>query len=130
MTPFFMEIWYERNLKIACVRVFKQLVTCSPLLFIFQAKVIGYYVTNELRYGGAGYVSTGRGLPTERRPFISLTKNKKGAFEGLYLDYAAISYYDGTRLLIGAILVRVLGGVSSSLGRLAYMLIPAWISIG
>merc|ERR1712151_424580 len=74
--------------------------------------------------------STGRGLPTERHPFITLTKNKKGQFEGLYLDYAAISYYDGTRLLIGAILVRVLGGVSSSLGRLAYMLIPAWISIG
>ena len=27
-------------------------------------------VINEIRYGGATYVSTGRGLPTDRRPFI------------------------------------------------------------
>lgn len=27
-------------------------------------------VINEIRYGGASYVSTGRGLPTDRRPFI------------------------------------------------------------
>ena len=27
-------------------------------------------VINEIRYGGATYVNTGRGLPTDRRPFI------------------------------------------------------------
>lgn len=48
----------------------KQFLTLSPLHFIFQAKIIGYYVMNELRYGGAQYVATGRGLPTERRDFI------------------------------------------------------------
>ena len=67
----------------------------ARLMFIFQAKIIGHYaawhehshrpsmsgiachqshhhhqVINEIRYGGATYVSTGRGLPTDRRPFI------------------------------------------------------------
>ena len=31
-------------------------------------------VVNELRYGGAKYVATGRGLPTYRRPFIGETE--------------------------------------------------------
>ena len=31
-------------------------------------------MVNELRYGGAKYVATGRGLPTYRRPFIGETE--------------------------------------------------------
>ena len=38
--------------------------------FIFQAKIIGNYVSNEIRYGGANYVATGRGLLNERKRFI------------------------------------------------------------
>ncbi|CAJ1416044.1 unnamed protein product [Effrenium voratum] len=68
--PLLAEIWMERNLKVAVERFLKQMLTMSPLMFIFQAKIIGHYVINEIRYGGATYVSTGRGLPTDRRPFI------------------------------------------------------------
>eukprot|EP00913_Durusdinium_trenchii_P035902 g33594.t1 len=69
----------------------------ATLMFIFQAKIIGHYVINEIRYGGATYVSTGRGLPTDRRPFIG--EAVPGKFQlkrlgGLYLDYASIAYYE------------------------------------
>merc|ERR1719277_1018198 len=95
--PLFAEVWMERSFKVAVVRMLKQMFTFSPLLFVFQAKIIGHYVVNELRFGGATYVNTGRGLPTERRPLIGeaaeagLRLKKLG---GLYLDYAKIAYYD------------------------------------
>merc|ERR1712176_547964 len=68
--PYFVEVVMERGFRNAFVCFMKQMLTLSPLLFIFQAKIIGNYVTNEVRRGGATYVATGRGLPTERRPFI------------------------------------------------------------
>jgi len=128
--PLFAEMWMESSLKSACVRTVKQYVTLAPLLFIFQAKIIGHYVMNELRYGGATYVSTGRGLPTDRRPFIgevdgSGTLKKVG---GLYLDYAAIAYYDGAKLLCGVIFVILAGGVTEA-GKRAGELNVLWFSV-
>eukprot|EP00443_Scrippsiella_acuminata_P109949 CAMPEP_0115752780 /NCGR_PEP_ID=MMETSP0272-20121206/95975_1 /TAXON_ID=71861 /ORGANISM="Scrippsiella trochoidea, Strain CCMP3099" /LENGTH=231 /DNA_ID=CAMNT_0003198055 /DNA_START=24 /DNA_END=716 /DNA_ORIENTATION=+ len=80
--PLFFELWLEVNLKAAVGKFLRSILTLSPLMFIFQAKTIGHYIVNEFRYGGASYVATGRGLPTERRPFIS--KTDKGSYEGLY----------------------------------------------
>jgi len=106
--PLFTEMWMERSLKLAVERVVKQLLTLSPLMFVFQSKVIGHYVVNEIRHGGATYVATGRGLPTERRPLVGevapagLRLTKVG---GLYLDYAAIAYYDGAQLVSAAALI-------------------------
>jgi hypothetical protein len=68
--PLFVELWMQRSLCHAIIRTVKQLCTGSFLMFIFQAKVIGFYFMNEFRIGGAKYVATGRGLPTERRPFV------------------------------------------------------------
>eukprot|EP00913_Durusdinium_trenchii_P007572 g7115.t1 len=153
--PLFAEIWMERthrnhlnsltfvrSFKEAVFRLGKQYLTLSFLMFVFQAKIIGYYVVNELRYGGAKYVATGRGLPTYRRPFIGETDRRecrlfesftthleslacetvsqeKGTSKlqkvgGLYLDYASYAYYDGMRLLWSCIAVLLLGGVSDS----------------
>eukprot|EP00429_Kryptoperidinium_foliaceum_P092432 CAMPEP_0176202568 /NCGR_PEP_ID=MMETSP0121_2-20121125/10137_1 /TAXON_ID=160619 /ORGANISM="Kryptoperidinium foliaceum, Strain CCMP 1326" /LENGTH=693 /DNA_ID=CAMNT_0017541457 /DNA_START=17 /DNA_END=2098 /DNA_ORIENTATION=+ len=110
--PLFAELWMEVNLKGATAKFVTSILTLSPLMFVFQAKTIGYYIVNEFRYGGASYVATGRGLPTERRPFI--TKNSKGVYEGLYLDYTTIAHYDGVVLLAGCILVRVASGYSEA----------------
>jgi hypothetical protein len=107
----------ERSLKIAVTRLIKQLLTLSFLLFIFQSKVIGSYVVNELRTGGAVYVSTGRGLPTDRRPFIGEPEGRGFKLKkvgGLYLDYAAVAYYDGAMLLGGCVLVLLAGGMSEA----------------
>jgi len=68
--PLFAEIWMERNFGAALARWIKQQISCSFLLFIFQAKIIGYYIMAEIRQGGASYVATGRGLPTDRREFV------------------------------------------------------------
>lgn len=110
--PLFTEEWLERSLKIAVKRLLKQVFTLSFLMFVFQAKIIGFYVVNELRYGGAKYISTGRSLPTERRHFIRQSGTNQ--FEGLYLDYAVQAFYDGLTLLISAIMVAELGGMDSS----------------
>ncbi|CAE8613004.1 unnamed protein product [Polarella glacialis] len=130
--PLFAEIWMERSFKTALVRFVKQYMTCSFMLFVFQAKIIGFYVVNELRYGGASYVSTGRGLPTERRPFIAETapnSYRVTKVGGLYLDYAMHTYYDGMLLLGGTILILTLGGISDIQEQNAGLLF-AWISTG
>merc|ERR1719215_1641992 len=107
--PLFIELWMQLSLKAAVQKLLTSILTLSPLMFVFQAKAIGHYITNEFRWGGASYVATGRGLPTERRAIIS--EGTKG-FEGLFLDYANIAYYDGVLLLTSALLVIFAGGMN------------------
>lgn len=79
-----------------------QLITFSPFHFIFQSKIIGIYVAWELRVGGAQYIATGRGLPTQRVPFLQL-----------YQNFAQNVFYDGFRLLAATILVFLVGGAGN-----------------
>ncbi|CAE8584857.1 unnamed protein product [Polarella glacialis] len=102
--PLFIQIWLESGIIAAFSRVLKQFFTLAPLHFIFQAKVIGIYISRELLHGGASYVATGRGLPTERRAFI-------GRQGGLYNDFAALAFYDGARLLTAVLIVALAGGL-------------------
>merc|ERR1719343_258840 len=78
--PLFAELWMQRNLKNALWKMVQSYLTLSPFLFIFQSKCIGHYIVNEFRYGGATYVATGRGLPTERRPFVGEMKDRSKGF--------------------------------------------------
>eukprot|EP00434_Breviolum_minutum_P021535 symbB.v1.2.019006.t1/scaffold1535.1/size113209/10 len=55
MAPIFFEVWMEAGIVQSTVRLVKQLLTLSPVMFIFQAKVIGFYTMNELKFGGATY---------------------------------------------------------------------------
>ncbi|CAE7275989.1 FKS1 [Symbiodinium pilosum] len=126
--PLFMEQWMQRSFKIAVQRLLKQVFTLSFLMFVFQAKIIGFYVINELRYGGAKYISTGRSLPTERRHFIR-AKPESDEFDGLYLDYAMQAFYDGLILLIASVMVVGLGGMSS-VNVYRHRLSPVWVCIG
>eukprot|EP00928_Gymnodinium_smaydae_P041493 TRINITY_DN28077_c0_g4_i1.p1 TRINITY_DN28077_c0_g4~~TRINITY_DN28077_c0_g4_i1.p1 ORF type:complete len:1952 (-),score=281.40 TRINITY_DN28077_c0_g4_i1:28-5328(-) len=133
--PLFLELWMEYRFITAFTRFIRQMCTLSPLLFIFQAKTIGHYVMNELRYGGATYVSTGRGLPTERRPFIGTAASSGLKLEkvgGLYLDYAQIAYYDGFSLLTRIVLILIVGGVwnaGAAGARLGFMLLSVTLTI-
>mmetsp|Transcript_10443 Transcript_10443/g.36687 ORF Transcript_10443/g.36687 Transcript_10443/m.36687 type:complete len:657 (-) Transcript_10443:69-2039(-) len=115
--PLFMQMWMEMGLKTAFSRLIKQWLTGSWCFFIFQAKLVGHYVLNEIRYGGARYVSTDRGLPTQRSPFIGSVDRATGRMAkvgGLYLDYAKLTYYDGIKLLFAAALVPVFGGYAGA----------------
>jgi len=125
--PLFAELWMQRSLRTAVWKTAQSYLTLSPFLFIFQSKCIGHYIVNEFRYGGATYVATGRGLPTERRPFVGEMKDRSEGFlkmktvGGLYLDYAAIAYYDGAMLLVGLAFVVAAGGIpSEGLSALAW----------
>jgi 1,3-beta-glucan synthase len=109
--PLFTEVAMQNGLFAACRRILRQMATLAPLHFIFQAKVIGTYVTNEIRYGGASYMPTGRGLPTERRPFIGRLKRQGGGSGGLYNDWAQVAFYDGARLLAVFFLIVMAGGL-------------------
>jgi len=111
--PLFAEVWLQHGLLPACWRLLKQTLTLAPLHFIFQAKIIGIYFSREIRHGGGAYVSTGRGLPTERRPFI-------GNNGGLYNDFAVATFYDGVRLLLAIIAVAIVGGFNVSKNKLAF----------
>mmetsp|Transcript_10441 Transcript_10441/g.36655 ORF Transcript_10441/g.36655 Transcript_10441/m.36655 type:complete len:1882 (-) Transcript_10441:161-5806(-) len=118
--PLFMQMWMEMGLRTAFRRLITQWITGSWCFFIFQAKLVGHYVVNEIRYGGAAYVATGRGLPTQRRPFIGTLDRTTGQMKdigGLYLDYAALTYYDAVKLLLSASLVLV---VDSHAGGFAW----------
>merc|ERR1719346_296461 len=106
--PLFIELWMQRSLKVAFLKFITSIMTLSPLMFVFQAKTIGFYITNEFRFGGASYVATGRGLPTERLPVIRATD--KG-YSGLLLDYINIAFYDGAMLLFGLCMVFASGGL-------------------
>jgi len=102
--PLWLEAWFQQGVVRATWRVFMQMFTLAPLHFIFQAKIIGIYVTSELVYGGAGYLATGRGLPTDRRPFI-----KAGG--GTYQDWAQNAFYDGFRLMCCWWMAAYFGGI-------------------
>ncbi|CAJ1419139.1 unnamed protein product [Effrenium voratum] len=78
--PLFLQVWLENSSVAALLRVLKQMVTLAPLHFVFQAKIIGAYITNEITLGGAKYLPTGRGLPTERRSFV---KRRRGPLQRL-----------------------------------------------
>jgi len=122
--PLFMQMWMEMGLKSATLRILKQWASGSWCFFMFQAKLVGYYVLNEIRYGGARYVNTGRGLPTQRSPFLGALDPDSGLLtkvSGLYLDYARLSYYDGVKLALAACLVPLMGG---------YAGIVTWLFVG
>jgi len=102
--PLVLEIWIEHGIIQAIGRLFLQMITGAPMHFIFQAKIIGIYVTSEIRYGGAAYLATGRGLPTDRRKVF----NKSG---GLYLDWAQHAFYDGFRLLLAFAMAVIFGAM-------------------
>jgi hypothetical protein len=106
IAPLFAEIWLQQGFFKALSRVLKQFLTLAPLHFIFQAKAIGIYVTNEIRYGGAAYLATGRGLPIDRSHFVT----PEG--RGLYGDWAELAFYDGFRLLVAVVIVGLGGGLT------------------
>jgi len=115
--PLLMELWIQEGLVRALVRLLKQFFTLAPLHFIFQGKVIGNYIVNNIRYGGAKYIATGRELPTHRKPFVG--PDIKGK-TGLYEDFAAIAHYDGIRLLFVMVCIGPFTAGSVSAGKLQY----------
>ncbi|TQS33590.1 hypothetical protein Golomagni_06060 [Golovinomyces magnicellulatus] len=79
----------ERGPKRAAMRFAKQLCSLSPFFEVFVCQIYANSVQQDLSFGGARYIGTGRGFATARIPFGVL-----------YSRFAGPSIYFGARLLM------------------------------
>ena len=87
--PLIVQELMERGFKRAALRFAKQLCSLSPFFEVFVTQIYANSVQQDLTFGGARYIGTGRGFATARIPFGVL-----------YSRFAGPSIYFGARLLM------------------------------
>lgn len=100
----------ERGFWRAATRLAKHFSSLSPLFEMFVCQIYAYSIQQNLSYGGARYIGTGRGFATARMPFGIL-----------YSRFAGPSIYFGARLLL-----MLLFGTVTVWG---YWLLWFWVSL-
>ncbi|KAI9019406.1 glycosyltransferase family 48 protein [Phycomyces nitens] len=96
--PLFLQELTERGFMRATSRLCKHIVSLSPFFEIFVTQTYASAILNNLTFGGARYIGTGRGFATTRLPFTLL-----------YSRFADSSIYVGARstliLLFGSLVI-------------------------
>ncbi|BEJ14560.1 hypothetical protein CspHIS471_0403270 [Cutaneotrichosporon sp. HIS471] len=87
--PLFVQELTERGTGRAIVRLAKHFMSLSPVFEVFSTQIYMHSIINDLTFGGARYIATGRGFATTR---IS--------FSILYSRFAGPSIYLGVRTLV------------------------------
>ncbi|KAM0324528.1 hypothetical protein ACHAQA_007913 [Verticillium albo-atrum] len=87
--PLFVQELTERGFWRAAKRLAKQICSLSPFFEVFVCQIYANSVQQDLSFGGARYIGTGRGFATARIPFGVL-----------YSRFAGPSIYFGSRLLM------------------------------
>jgi 1,3-beta-glucan synthase len=87
--PLILQELTERGFWRAATRLAKQFCSLSPFFEVFVNQIYSHSVTQDLSFGGARYIGTGRGFATARIPFGVL-----------YSRFAGPSIYLGARLLM------------------------------
>ncbi|WVQ81578.1 1,3-beta-glucan synthase component FKS1 [Cryptococcus sp. DSM 104549] len=87
--PLFVQELTERGTGRAILRLCKHFVSLSPVFEVFSTQIYMHSILNDLTFGGARYIATGRGFATTR---IS--------FSILYSRFAGPSIYLGIRTLV------------------------------
>lgn len=87
--PLIVQELTERGIWRAATRFLKQLSSLSPFFEVFVCQIYANSVQQDLSFGGARYIGTGRGFATARIPFGVL-----------YSRFAGPSIYFGARLLL------------------------------
>ena len=87
--PLIVQEATERGIWRAAVRFLKQFFSGSPFFEVFVCQIYANAVQQNLAFGGARYIGTGRGFATARIPFGVL-----------YSRFAVHSIYFGARLLM------------------------------
>ncbi|OTA65932.1 glycosyltransferase family 48 protein [Hypoxylon sp. EC38] len=87
--PLIVQELTERGILRAATRLAKQFCSFSPFFEVFVCQIYANSVTQDLSFGGARYIGTGRGFATARIPFGVL-----------YSRFAGPSIYFGARLLM------------------------------
>jgi len=73
----------------ACTRLFMHFFSFSPFFEVFVCQIYASSLKNDIIFGGAQYISTGRGFSISRIPFVKL-----------YISYAISGIYPGMRLFL------------------------------
>jgi 1,3-beta-glucan synthase len=100
----------ERGFWRAATRLAKHFSSLSPLFEVFVCQIYAYSLQQDLSFGGARYIGTGRGFATARMPFGVL-----------YSRFAGPSIYLGARCLM-----MLLFGTITVWG---YWLLWFWVSL-
>ncbi|SPO05075.1 probable 1,3-beta-D-glucan synthase subunit [Cephalotrichum gorgonifer] len=87
--PLVVQEMTEKGFLRAGTRLAKQIFSLSPLFEVFTCQIYANSVQQDLSFGGARYIGTGRGFATARIPFGVL-----------YSRFAGPSIYFGARLLM------------------------------
>ncbi|KHO01134.1 beta-1,3-glucan synthase catalytic subunit [Metarhizium album ARSEF 1941] len=87
--PLIVQELTERGMWRALVRFLKQFFSLSPFFEVFVCQIYANSVQQDLSFGGARYIGTGRGFATARIPFGVL-----------FSRFAGPSIYFGARLLM------------------------------
>lgn len=86
--PIVVQELIERGVWKATQRFFRHLLSLSPMFEVFTGQIYSNALLNDLTFGGARYISTGRGFATSRIPFSIL-----------YSRFAGSAIYMGSRSL-------------------------------
>ncbi|CAI6095424.1 hypothetical protein V2G26_015139 [Clonostachys chloroleuca] len=108
--PLLVQELMERGVGRAALRFAKQMMSLSPFFEVFVCQIYANSVQQNLSFGGARYIGTGRGFATARIPFGIL-----------YSRFAGPSIYFGSRLLI----MLLFGTVTAWQAALTYF----WITL-
>lgn len=87
--PLFLQELTERGVIRAVIRLGKHFLSLSPFFEVFSTQISSNSVINNLSYGGARYIATGRGFATTRISFCIL-----------YSRFAGPALYLGLRTLL------------------------------
>ncbi|GMM28013.1 hypothetical protein DAMA08_007290 [Martiniozyma asiatica (nom. inval.)] len=94
--PLVLHEFSERGIRKASSRLFMHFISLSPMFEVFVCQIYANSLRNDIVFGGARYISTGRGFSISRIPFVLL-----------YSDYAPTSIYSGVRLFLMLLLATV-----------------------
>eukprot|EP00931_Biecheleriopsis_adriatica_P050069 TRINITY_DN28982_c0_g2_i1.p1 TRINITY_DN28982_c0_g2~~TRINITY_DN28982_c0_g2_i1.p1 ORF type:complete len:1548 (-),score=291.77 TRINITY_DN28982_c0_g2_i1:29-4672(-) len=72
MMPYVFEVLLEEGFRSSFWSLVSSLISLSPVFSSFQSKLMAYFFDTTLKYGGAQYIPTGRGLATAREPVVKL----------------------------------------------------------
>lgn len=94
--PLAVQVSTEKSITRAISRIAAHFISMAPLFEVLVCKVYANSFKNNLHFGGANYVATGRGFATSRVHFSDL-----------YSKYAGISIYSGVRGILATIFATI-----------------------
>jgi 1,3-beta-glucan synthase len=92
-----VEMILEYGAAKALATLLVQIVQGSLAFFVFRARTTAFFFLSDVRYGGAKYISTGRGYALRHQPFVKV-----------YSNYARSHLYYAFELLLLLILLSLL----------------------